>query len=106
MRNVLVLLVMVIFVSALSSAQYYGGSVNSQAQPLYMPDHPAHAGHGDLRPETTLLSNGGITMAQGDRPASDFPTEMGVSLGRAARELRKEHDKLSRDDRAKFVYTN
>ncbi len=104
MKNVLAMFVMVILVSSLSAAQYYGGSINSQAQPLYMPDHPMHAGHGDMRSETTLLGNGGISMGQGDRPASDFPVAKAASLGQIAREFREEHAKITK--KAKVTYTN
>lgn len=82
-----------------------GGSARS-AQPmiLELPSNPAHASYTPLAAETSVVGGTGYAVAQGDRPAWDFPQPPQVSLGEVARELRKEHAQLAK--KAKVVYTN
>ena len=67
------------------------------------PDHPAHASYAEIPTGQSVVGGGGYTLAQGDRPASDFPQQPQVSLGDAARELRKQHEQVKK---ARFVWTN
>lgn len=59
---------------------------NGQAQPLQMQEHPQHAASHALGTEQTLLT-GGEDWARGERPLSDFPTELKreIPLGDIAR---------------------
>ena len=68
-----------------------------------LPDHPAHASYAPIAPETTVLAGAGYTMAQGERPVSDFPQMPQMSLGDAARELRKQHEHVKK---ARIIWTN
>jgi len=71
---------------------------------LELPSNPAHASYTPLASETSVVGGTGYATGQGDRPAWDFPQPPQVSLGEAARELRKEHAQLAK--KAKVVYTN
>jgi len=68
-----------------------------------LPDHPAHASYAPIAPEMTVVGGGGYTMAQGERPVSDFPQKPQMSLGDAARELRKQHEHVKK---ARIIWTN
>jgi hypothetical protein len=46
--------------------------------------------------EQSVLASSSYASAQGERPFSDFPQPEPVSLGAAARELRKQHDKTKK----------
>jgi len=96
---------LLVFCLLLTTAAFgqYVTSINSQANPYRSPDHPAHASYADTAPEQTVVGGGGYTLAQGDRPASDFPQKQQMSLGDAARELRKQHEQVKK---ASFVWTN
>jgi len=73
-------------------AQYGGaGTVNNQAQSYQFQTHPAHAAFAAMGQELSVLASGSYGSAQGERPVSDFPQPEAVSLGTAARELRKQH---------------
>ena len=73
-------------------AQYYGSAptLNSQPQIYVAPSHPAHASYAAIAQEQTVLSSSSYSSAQGERPFSDFPQPEAVSLGTAARELKKQ----------------
>jgi hypothetical protein len=60
------------------------------------PDHSLRAEPHGLGVERDLRERGGITMAQGERPAweLDWPAEK--SLGDVAREYREEHKKVKK----------
>jgi|HubBroStandDraft_5_1064220.scaffolds.fasta_scaffold88921_3 hypothetical protein len=79
-------------------AQYSGGAatVSSQPQIYESPSHPAHASYTAMSTETSVLASSSYTSAQGERPVSDFPQPDPVSLGLAARELKKQHAELKR----------
>ncbi len=96
------LVVLFLFLSAAAFAQY--GYVPSQGSIYQPPDHPQHAGYAPIASEHTVLGGAGYTLAQGDRPASDFPQKPQASLGEVARELRKQHQQQARKSR--FVWTN
>jgi hypothetical protein len=90
---------LLVFLLVVSTAVFgqIRGSVSSEAQPFSIPDHPRHADQGSLRPEQSLLSNGGVTAAQGERPLWEFPNyAQPVSLGDVARAFRKEHASMEK----------
>jgi len=90
-----------LLLTATAFGQY--GYINSQANPYRSPDHTAHASYAEIATEQTVIGGAGYTIGQGDRPASDFPQKPQISLGDAARELRKEHEQVKK---ARFVWTN
>jgi hypothetical protein len=74
-------------------AQYGGvGTLNPQVQSYQFVSHPAHAAFSGMAQELSDLASASYGSAQGERPVSDFPQAKEVSLGAAARELRKQHD--------------
>ncbi len=79
-------------------AQYVGGgaTLNSQPQIYEAPSHPAHASYTAMSSEQSVLASSSYSSAQGERPVSDFPQAEPVSLGIAARELKKEHAELKK----------
>jgi hypothetical protein len=98
------LLVLSLFLTTAAFAQYYGGGyINSQPQFYEPPVHPQHASYTAIAGEQTLMSGGSYTMGQGERPVSDFPQPPQMSLGEAARELRKQHE---HDRKARVVWEN
>jgi hypothetical protein len=93
------LFVLVLLSATGAFAQSYGiGSLNSQQNIPYVPSHPAHASYAPMAAEQSVLGTSGVSLAQGERPASDFPQSQKavVSLGAAARELKKEHEQLKK----------
>lgn len=96
------LCVLFLFVSAAAFGQY--GYVPSQGYIYQPPDHPQHASYAPIASEQTVLGGSAYTLAQGDRPASDFPQKPQPSLGDVARELRKQHQQQAK--KSSFVWTN
>jgi len=96
---------LLVFCLCLTTAAFgqYGSYITSQSQPYHAPDHPAHASYAELGTGQSVLGGSGYTMAQGDRPASDFPQLAQISLGDAARELRKQHKQAKK---ARVIWTN
>jgi hypothetical protein len=96
---------LLVFCLLLTTAAFgqYGGHISSQGNTYSSPDHPAHASYAEIPTGQSVVGGGGYTLAQGDRPASDFPQQPQVSLGDAARELRKQHEQVKK---ARFVWTN
>jgi hypothetical protein len=96
---------LLVFCLLLTTAAFgqYVNSINSQANPYHAPDHPAHASYAEIPTGQSVVGGSGYTLAQGDRPASDFPQKPQISLGDAARELRKLHEQVKK---ASFVWTN
>jgi hypothetical protein len=86
-------------------AQNFVGSFAVGTQPFIpaLPDHPAHASYAAISSGQSILGTGSFTSAQGERPVSDFPQPEAVSLGAAARELKKEHAQVKK---AKAVWVN
>jgi hypothetical protein len=79
--------------------QYYSGGasvISSEPQIYQSPSHPAHAAYAPMSQEQNVLAATSYTLAQGDRPASDFPQAEAVSLGAFAREFRKQHAQLKK----------
>ncbi len=90
-------------------AQYGAGigSISSQPQIYEFPSHPAHASYAPMAHEQSVLSSSSFSIAQGERPASDFPQQApaaeAVSLGAVARELRQQHAQLKK---SRVVWVN
>jgi hypothetical protein len=80
------------FVLCATAAFSQNGSVlNSNSQPVYLPEHPEHASHHALGQETTLLDTSVYSYAQGEVPLSELGSiEYETPLGDVARALRKE----------------
>jgi len=96
------LVVLCLFVAAAAFGQS-GGYRSAQGLIYAPPDHPQHASYSAIATEQSVLGGSGYTLAQGDRPASDFPQKLQPPLGDMARELRKEHEHAKK---ALFVWTN
>ena len=75
-------------------AQNYGSASFRGGEPVIYqaPSHPAHASYAPMSQEQSVLAATSYSSAQGERPASDFPQAEGVSLGTAARELKKDRE--------------
>ncbi len=104
MKYALVILMLVLF-SVLCFGQRVG-SISSEAQPIYMPDHPRHADYTALKSERSLLGNNTtgtehgeqlMWEAQGQKPRYERP------LGDVAREVRKEHALV---EKARVIWEN
>jgi hypothetical protein len=95
---IVLVLVILAILGAHAQAQVGGSSVQPAYGPTYqVADHPQHASQHDLRPEQSLLGGGGVTVAQGERPMSDFPTyKRETPLGDVARAYREEHAKAEK----------
>jgi len=96
---------LLVFCLVLTTAAFgqYNSSINSQPQPYHSPEHPAHASYAPMASGQSVVGGGGYIIAQGDRPASDFPQQVQISLGEAARELRKQHQQVKK---ARVVWTD
>ena len=103
MKKILFVLCLLFATTAL--AQSYAGlnTLNSQPQIYEIPSHPQHAGYAPLAPEQNVLGSMGYGIAQGERPASDFPQAEAVSIGAAARELKKQHAQVKK---SRVVWVN
>jgi len=86
-------------------AQYYtsGATISSEPMIYQSPSHPAHAAYAPMLQEQSVLAATNYSIAQGDRPASDFPQADAVPLGTSARELRKLHAQLKK---SRVVWVN
>ncbi len=88
---------LLVFLMVVSTAMFgqYGSIGSSSIQPATEPiysvsEHPLHANHHDMRAEHSLLNNGGITTAQGERPLWECGDKTPEKpLGDVAREYRK-----------------
>ena len=83
--------------------QNYVGYLNSEPQVYHAPDHPAHASYAPIAQETFVGGGGSISIATGEKPASDFPQAAPMPLGDAAREIKKQHAQLKK---ARKVWEN
>ncbi len=101
MKKILFALCLLFATSAF--AQNYANTLNGQAQMFEVPSHPQHAGYSPMAQEQNVLGSAGYSVAQGERPASDFPQAEAVSLGAAARELRKQHAQVKK---SRVVWVN
>lgn len=99
-----VLLLLLLCTSA-AFAQYSSAGSGRSAEPVIVesPSHPAHASYAPLSTGQSILASAGYSTAQGERPPSDFPQPEEMSLGMAARELRKHHEQVKK---SRYVYSN
>jgi hypothetical protein len=99
------LFVICLFCTPAAFAQYYSGGASRSIEP-YIPSSPSHTQHADYAPmsaERNILASASYSSAQGERPPSDFPQPEQVSLGMAARELRKQHEQAKK---SRVVWVN
>jgi len=89
MKKILFVLCLLSASAAFAQNQYSPNSINSQVSIPQFQTHDAHASYAPMSQERNILSSSSYASAQGDRPASDFPQAEAVSLGDAARELKK-----------------
>ena len=82
--------------TAAFAQNYTGSSRSSDPYILESPSHPAHASYSSVSSGESILASASYATAQGERPASDFPQPEAMSLGAAARELKKEHDQMKK----------
>ena len=99
------LLVLCLLSTTAAFAQYVGSAsyISNEPQIYRSPGHPAHAAYAPMSQEQSVLAATNYSTAQGERPASDFPQAESVSLGTAARELRKQHAQLKK---SRVVWVN
>ena len=100
-----ILFVLCLLSTTAAFAQYVGGTsyISSEPQIYQAPSHPARATYSPMSQEQSVLASTSYLLAQGERPASDFPQEEAVSLGAAARELRQQHAQLKK---SRVVWVN
>jgi hypothetical protein len=84
-------------------AQRGASSISSEPQTYQFSSHSAHADYAPMSQEKSVLAATSYTSAQGERRVSDFPQAESVSLGAAARELRKQHAQLKK---SRVVWVN
>jgi hypothetical protein len=78
-------------------------SIGNEPQSFQFSSHSAHAAYAPMSQEQNVLAAASYSSAQGERRASDFPQAERVSLGAAARELRKQHAQLKK---SRVVWVN
>lgn len=100
--NRIILIVCLLSASA-AFGQNYVGYLNSEPQVYHAPDHPAHASYTAIAQERGIVTGGFVSIATGEKPASDFPQVVAMPLGDAARELKKQHAQLKK---ARKVWEN
>ena len=100
------LLILVVLLGSMLCFGQRVGSINSEAQPIHMLDHPRHADYTVLKSELSLLGNNTtgtehgeqlMWEAQGQKPRYERP------LGDIAREIRKEH---ALAEKARVIWVN
>ncbi len=96
MKKTLFVLCLLSATAAFAQNYTLGGSRNSDPVIYDVPSHPAHADYVPMSPERNILGSSSYASAQGERPASDFPQAEPISLGAAARELRKQHAQVKK----------
>jgi len=98
------LFVLCLLFTTAAFAQYVGMSgITTEPFIPQSPNHPAHASYTPLSQGDSVIGHSSYTSAQGDRAASDFPHAEDVSLGAAARELKKQHAQLKK---SRVVWVN
>ncbi len=78
-------------------AQSNGSVLNSDVQPFRISDHVNRATQQSVAGEQSLLSQNSITVAEGERPLSEFAVAQVVEpLGDVARRLKQEHESVKK----------
>jgi hypothetical protein len=96
MKKVLFVICLLSATAAFAQYSSIGNSRTSEPMIIQSPSHPAHAGYAPMSSEQNILASASYSSAQGERPASDFPQPEAISLGTAARELRKQHAQMKK----------
>lgn len=97
------LIILCLLLSTGAFAQYIPNSISPEARPYSAPTHPEHASYAPLAQEQNIIGNAGYVSAQGERPLADIPQAAQISLGEAARELKKQHAQVKK---ARIVWEN
>jgi hypothetical protein len=103
MKKILFVLCLLSAAAAFAQNTLGASALNSQAQSYQFQSHPEHATYTPMSQERSVLPSSTYSSAQGDRPASDFAQPEAVSLGVAARELRKQRGDLKK---SRVVWVN
>jgi hypothetical protein len=90
MKKTLLMFLLLSASAAFAQNQYNPISINNQLSTPQFFTHPEHAA------ERSIFASSSTVSAQGERPVSDFPQAEPVSLGTAARELRKQHAQVKK----------
>ncbi|MFZ3263429.1 MAG: hypothetical protein WA172_05480 [Terriglobales bacterium] len=98
-----ILLVVLLLSSSAAFGQYYANHLDNTPQVFQIPEHTAHASYGHMAGEQSIIGGGATSFAQGDRRASDFPQMAELPLGDAARELKKQHERVKK---ARVIWEN
>jgi hypothetical protein len=100
-----VLFVLCLLSTSAAFAQYGNLGASRSNEPVIYdsPSHPAHAGYAFMSSGSSVLASASYSSAQGDRPPSDFPQPEAISLGVAARELKKQH---AQEKKTSVVWVN
>jgi len=91
MKNLI--LVLFVLIASAAFAQTAGVAVQPLNGPSYQPySNPQHASQHDMATSQSLLGEGGVTSAHGERPLWEFgsPNPEPTPLGDVARAFRKE----------------
>jgi hypothetical protein len=96
MKKILFVLCLLATASAFAQNTLGGTTLNNQPQSYQFQSHPGHAAYTPMSQEQSVLPSSAYSSAQGERPASDFAQPEAVSLGVAARELRKQRGDLKK----------
>jgi len=96
MKKILFVLCLLSATAAFAQSDYNPSSRSGQVSTPQFESHNGYASYSPMSQERSILSSSSYASAQGDRPASDFPQAEGVSLGAAARELKKQHAQVKK----------
>ena len=103
MKKILFVLCLLSTAAAFAQVSLGSSTLNNQAQSYQFQSHPEHATYAPMSSEQSVLPSSAYLSAQGERPASDFAQPEAVSLGSAARELRKQRGDLKK---SRVVWVN
>jgi len=78
---------------ALAQSGLVGTVLSNEVQPFHMNEHTNRATQQPIASPQSLLSQNSLTVADGERPVTDFAmNEITEPLGDAARRLKAEHE--------------
>lgn len=97
MKTLLFALIIVCTTTVFGQAVGGGAVLSGQPMVFDVPSHPEHASQKSLANEQRVLIDGGLVIAQGERPLWEAMPETPVTpLGDTARLLRQEHAKAKK----------